>query len=227
MTIKTENGKMFRIKKLRMPLRCVVLAVFLLLSLFPNSGFSKMVGPYTGQVLDRRTGKPIKGASLFVYLTRYHLALSPAGSEYYPELIKSMLFYTDNKGKFTIPTKLISTGIPGSLETTAFIVYQPGYQAYININNVWIEKLDNRFKDKGNIIMLDRIPPNFDHKQHYERITSALDEMGEIHIIPPIYYDVFAKKNARMEWDKFVDKALLSAPKEEFLRRVEWEHRRQ
>lgn len=224
---------MFSIKTIRRPLCYAFPVVFLMLTLFPTSGFSKMVGPYTGQVLDGRTEKPIKGASLFAYLTRYRLVIGPYGGGYYPELIKSMLSYTDNKGKFTIPITLFSRGLPefsrglpDYYESTTIIVYQPGYQAYIyKKNNLDINS--NSFKKKNSIIMLDRIPPNFDHKKHYESITSALGEMGEIHIIPPIDYLASPKGDTRMEWDKFVNKALLSAPKEEFLRRVEWENRRQ
>jgi hypothetical protein len=205
---------------------CVVPVVFLLLTLFPTSGFSKMVGPYTGQVLDSRTGEPIQGASLFVSLTKYNIALSPAGSEFYPERVKSMLIYTDEKGKYSIPKTLFSTGIPGSLNSTTIIIYQPGYQAIIKKNSMWNKK-PNRFKKKDNIIKLERIPTNFDHKSHYERISDEIGNMGDCPIIPPIDYLASSKGDIRVKWDKFIDKAQLNIPKEEFLRRVEWENRRQ
>jgi hypothetical protein len=204
----------------------IIFAVILIVYL-PATSFALSVGPYREQVLDSKTEEPIEGASLFVYLTEYIPKLSPAGSYYYPELIKSMLVYTDNKGKYSIPITLISTGIKGSLESTSIIVYQPGYQAYVNINSIWNKKSGGDLKKKDNIILLDRIPPNFDHNKHYERIIHALSEMGDIHIISPIDYDVSPKGDTRMAWNKFLDNALLSVPKEEFLRRVEWENRRQ
>ena len=75
--------------------------------------------------------------------------------------------------------------------------------------------------------MLDRIPPNFDHKKHYERITRAFSDIDEIDIIPPIDYYASPKGDKRMDWDKFVDKSQPSILREEFLRRAEWENRRE
>jgi hypothetical protein len=185
-------------------------------------GMTLFVGPFSGQVLDKQTGKPIKGASLFVCLENQKIEVKNF------ELIKPLLVHTDKKGTYSsIPITLFPTTLTRSLElATIIIVYQPGYQAYINRERKQDIKANN-FKKKDNIILLNRIPPNFNHKKHYERITGALSEMGEIHTIPPIDYNASLKGDTRMAWDKFVDKALLSVPKEEFLRRVEWENRRQ
>jgi hypothetical protein len=218
---------LFNIKKIRIPLRCIFGIVLLLIFLLPTSSSAKGFGPYTGRVLDKRTGTPIKGASFFVYLVRYIPTLSPEGIYYqYQELAKSEIVYTDNDGKYSVPKSLTSKGLLDTLESTTIIIYQPGYQVYINRDSPWNEK-PNNFKKKDNLITLDRIPPNFDHKNHYEKITSALSKMGESVIIPPIDYDASPKGDKRMDWDKFVDKSQPSILKEEFLRRAEWENRRE
>lgn len=202
-----------------MSLRWVFLAVFLLLTLLPASAFSTMVGPYTGQVLDSLTGEPIQGASVLIHWVRS--IPTPAGSV--SELIKIKLAYTDDHGTYKIPRQFLNVGLIAGLDSTNLIIYQPGYQASINRKTYG----DLPMPLKMNVIVkLNRIPPNFDHKKHYEKIIDAI-RMGETHIIPPIVYYASPKGDIRMGWDKFVDKALLSAPADEFLRRVEWEKRRE
>jgi len=217
---------LFNIRKKRMPLRCVSVIVFFLIFLIPTSLSAKVFGPYTGQVRDMLTGKPIKGASFFVCLIKYVPTLSPEGMYYYQELTKSAIVYTDNDGKYSIPKTLTAKGPPDSQWSITIIAYQPGYQVYIDRENSWDEK-PKSVKKKENIITLDRIPPNFDHKKHFEKITRALSEIGEIEIIPPIDYYASPKGDKRMDWDKFVGKSQPSIFKEEFLRRAEWENRRE
>lgn len=217
---------MFNIRQSKIPLRCMFVIVLLLMFLIPTSSSAKVFGKYTGQVRDMQTGKPIKGASFFVHLIRYVPTLSPEGMYYYKELTKSAIVYTDNEGKYSIQKTLTVKGLLNSMWSTTIITYQPGYQVCINRDSSWDEKPNNA-KEKDNIIMLDRIPPNFDHKKHFEKITRSLSDMGEIDIIPPVEYHAFSKRDTRMTWSKFIDKAQLSIPKEEFLRRVEWENRRE
>jgi hypothetical protein len=167
-------------------------------------------------------GKPIKGASLFVYL-RGFIPTHNLEERYYQ---KSALVHTDKDGKYSIPKTLTTSGLPDSQWSIIIIIYQPGYQVYINRDSSWNKKPNNA-KKEGNIITLERISPNFDHKQHYEKIINAFSEIGEIEIIPPIDYYASPKGDTRMDWDKFVDKSRPSILKEEFLRCVEWEKRRE
>jgi len=202
-----------------MSLRWVFPAVLLMLVLLPVSAFSTMVGPYTGQVLDSLTGEPIQGASVLINWVRS--IPTPAGS--FSELIKITLAYTDDHGTYRIPRQFLNVGLITGLQSTKLIIYQPGYQ--VSINRKWYGDLPTPIKTDA-IVKLERIPPNFDHKKHYEKIIDAI-RMGETHIIPPIDYYASPKGDTRMAWSKLVDKALLSAPADEFLRRVEWEKRRE
>lgn len=217
---------MFSISNIRIPFRGVFVIVLFLIFLIPTSSSAKVFGLYTGQARDTQTGKPIKGASFFVYLIKYVPTLSPEGIYYFTELTKSAIGYTGNDGKYSIPKALTTKGLSDSQWSITIIVYQPGYQVYISRDSSWDEKPRN-VKKKENIIMLDRIPPNFDHKKHYERITRAFSDIDEIDIIPPIDYYASPKGDKRMDWDKFVDKSQPSILREEFLRRAEWENRRE
>lgn len=210
---------MFNIRKIKISLRWVFTAVLLMLVLLPASAFSTMVGPYTGQVLDSLTGEPIQGASVLINWDRS--IPTPAGS--ISELIKITLAYTDDHGTYKIPRQFLNVGLIAGLDSTNLIIYQPGYQVSMNVS--WEGDLPTPIKTNA-IVKLKRIPPNFDHKKHYEKIIDAI-RMGETHIIPPIDYHPFSKGDTRMTWSKFIDKALLSAPADEFLRRVEWEKRRE
>ncbi|MBU1053154.1 MAG: hypothetical protein KKC46_04900 [Proteobacteria bacterium] len=80
--------------------------------------------------------------------------------------------YTDKKGDYHISRILSNTGLLGALESTNIIIYQPGYQIYAK--RIWHfsgdGKPDSLFKEKDNIVKLDRIPPNFNHQNHYREI---------------------------------------------------------
>ncbi len=43
------------------------LLLFLFLVLYPLPSFAVVVGPYSGTVVDSRTGDPIEGASVLMY----------------------------------------------------------------------------------------------------------------------------------------------------------------
>ena len=110
----------------------------------------------------------------------------------------------------------------GRIESTNIVIYQPGYQAFIK--TVWHyngnSKPDPDFRDKDNIVKLQRIPANFDHKKHCEEIEQALWGIHEYPYAYPLAED-------RMTWDKLLEINLKAIPeKEVFLRRVEWEERR-
>ena len=176
--------------------------------------FAGIVGPYTGQVIDSQTGGPIQGASVLIY---WEKGMPSPGGEI-TDFIKADLVYADNQGKYSIPLTILNTGLLGYLSSTVFIIYQPGYQAYI----VSIFGGHNKpFKQINNVVKLDRIPPNFDYKKHYRDIESAIGDLGEYHESSPESRDTMAT------WNRKIETSGRGVPlREEFLRRVAWEERR-
>lgn len=213
-----------------MRLFSIVVFTIIVVAFLPASSSALFLGPYSGQVLDSQTEEPISGASFHISWVK---AQGIPGLGWSSKLINSTLVQTDANGKYEIPFKLVILEFNSFFEETNIIVYQPGYRAYIK--KIEGRKADKGFKKKNNIIKLDRIPPNFNHKAHYEMIDDALwrNAWGMMDVIPPkagvIRSDVddpSSKKDTRVAWDLFLEKALLSQSKKAFLRRVEWENRR-
>jgi len=202
---------LFNISKIRMPLRWVSPAVLLILVLLPASAFSTMVGPYTGQVLDSSTGEPIQGASVLINWVRY--IPTPAGS--YSELIKITLTYTDDHGTYKIPRQFLNVGLIAGLESTNLIIYQPGYQASIDRKSYGDLPVSLK---KAAVVKLERIPPAFDHNQHYNQITGAL-RVSDI----DYYEGVENFTGRRLSTKEIVNKIELMVDYWEFMRRIEWE----
>lgn len=193
--------------------------LFLLIVLFPLPSFAVPVGPYTGTVLDSRTGDPIDGASVLMFWVKA-VPGSFEGPRYAP--IKTALTYTGRDGKYSIAKFNADVGLLGVFESTHILIYQPGYEAYIMKvchAGPYCEK-NEQFKDKNNLARLDRIPPGFNHEKHSEKIKDALRYNLES-------YAYFPEKGAEMRWKELVDRNTLIVPdREEFLRRTEWEERR-
>mgnify|MGYP001584675162 CR=1 FL=1 len=202
-------------------LRVFIFAAILLW--IPALSFAGMIGPYSGQVVDSRTGEPVEGASVLFYWVK--VIPYPMGTDH--ETIDARLIYTDKDGKYNIPIFWANLGLTSFFESTNVVIYEPGYEAYIkrvdysNPFNSPDTRPDPSFKEKNHIVKLDRIPPNFSHKKHYENIEHALWGIDdEPHVYTP---------EQPLSWEKKVE-ILLSVKgingKEEFLRRVEWENRR-
>jgi hypothetical protein len=196
--------------------RLIIFVTFIIL-FSPILSYALFLGPYSGNVTDAKTGAPIEGVSVLFYWEKRVPAPPTGGS---PELIEVKLVYTDKKGRYEIPRISANLDLLGHLESTHVIIYQPGYQAYII--RIWheTERTDRSFKEKDNIVKLDRIPPNFNHKENYRRIDQALWGIRES-------YDYSDEKASEMTWNKLLQINLKTClEKEEFLRRVEWEERR-
>lgn len=192
----------------------------ILFSLFlPVVSFALILGPYTGQVIDSRTGEPVEGASVLIYWSK---PVFPA-IEYSTELIKAELIYTDKQGRYEIPKTLANIGLLGTLDSTNVIIYQPGYQVYTArvLYDSPYAKPDNSFKEKNNMVKLDRVPPNFSYRKHYEKIEGALRGIREYSRGNSTHFE------ADITWEKAIKMNLRGvSEREELLRRAEWEERR-
>jgi hypothetical protein len=193
------------------------ICVFLISGLlFPTISSAVTLGPYSGQVVDSLTGEPITGASVLVCWIKT-IPNSFEGGTDLPLEVK--LTYTTDKGRYLVPKVSANLGLSAYLESTYIIIYQPGYESYIvHISNFdpygWSSPPKN-FKEKENLVKLDRVPPDFDHKAHYEKITHCLWAFREYE---DIYTGFLPTGKPRMSGPILEMK--------EFLRRVEWEDRR-
>jgi hypothetical protein len=197
--------------------RICLFAVFLLL-LLPAPSRALNLGGYTGQVVDRQTGRPIVGASVLCYWTKK----VPDMWKSFSEIIAVKLVYTDSKGQYTVPRVAANMGLSSVLEKTVVIIYEPGYQAYIQrIDSDSPEsKKDRSFQEKNNLVKMERIPPYFSHGAHYQRIREAVELRGDETV-----YAMESEEN--IPWSKIKEMQLKFIPEtEEFLRRVKWEDRR-
>ncbi len=195
------------------------MAIFTLI--MPITSYAGSIGPYSGSVIDGQTGEPIEGASVFLYWTKLVPRLFEAGSE----MIDLRMVYTGKKGRYEIPSLFAGIGPGGRLESTVVIIYEPGYQAYIK--TIWHDNLysepDQEFKEQNNMVKLRRIPPNFDHYEHYQAIEHALWGIDEYHSPSPAAED---SGTTREEWNKMIVVDQKTIPdKRELLRRAEWEYR--
>jgi hypothetical protein len=196
-------------------------AFFILIGILflPVTAHAVILGPYTGTVTDSTSGKPIEGASVLFYWTK-EVPGGFEGPNSYP--VAAVLVYTDKHGKYHIPMKSDSLGLMGKLEETDVIIYEPGYQAYIErirhidrYNRDRHNKKASSFKKKGNIVRLERIPQKFNHSAHLGRIKGALEGIDH-------YYD--PDINPPHPWQpRLKNSKGVTIERREFLRRTEWE----
>lgn len=179
----------------------------------PPTSDAEILEPYSGTVYDATTGKPIEGASvLFFWMKRV------PDFEIVTELIDAKLTRTNAKGNYDLSLTFANAG-RFSLDSTHVLIYEPGYQVYIKeiYHDSPYAKSDPEFRNHDNVVKLERIPPDFDHKAHCERIKQALWGL-ERHE----YSD-----NKDVSWSGIVKTSMVvPLEKELFLRRVEWEQRR-
>jgi hypothetical protein len=196
----------------------LVIGIILFIVLLSRYSAAGNIGPYSGKVIDDKTGAPIENASVVFYWEKR--VMTPVGG--YSELIKAELVRTDKKGEYYIGQFFDNLGLKSALEQTQIIIYQPGYQAYIlsiHHDNEY-SRPDQNFKEKDNIVKLERVPPNFDHAKHYESIEQAfwgIREYSRGDLMP-------TGNKVTPEIIEINNKDVLT--KEELLSRAEWEERR-
>lgn len=196
--------------------KIIVLLIVLLTAAYPSRCLSAALGPYSGKVLDATTGGPVKGASVVVYWTRQLPQLMESRSE----LVDAKLVYTDDRGNYQVPRSSGNLGLTGVLEYTVVIAYQPGYQAYIvKITHLWQgEKKGPAFQEANNVIRLERVPPNFEHKSHHRAVEDAFEDMR-------LWYDDLSPYTKDTgSYAALLRRCFLL--KDEFFKRLEWEERR-
>lgn len=196
-------------KAIRISMLSALIGVFL-----PTVCFAIVLGPYSGTVMDSQTGEPIEGASV-LFSWDAHLPVPPDGLTVE---VAARMVYTDKSGKYKIPLISAPMGLLSVYNSGRCIIYQPGYQAYFAF--LYGDPSPSTFKKIGNIVKLDRIPPNFNHSEHYRRIEDVLN----IHAIgsdDPMW-------GTKLTWEKHMELNLRREilGKEELLRRAEWERRR-
>jgi hypothetical protein len=190
-----------------------------MISLLPDICFAVFLGPYSGRVIDSRTGEAVDGASVFIFWVKQ----VPTPVRPYSEVMDAKLVYTDKNGTYRIPQSLPNLGLMAVLESTSLIIYQPGYQAYTV--RIWHgdtdAKADSSFKERENIVRLDRVPPNFNHGKHMQALRDALSPIRAYGPEDPVWGKPLTWKK-RMELNR--KSGILKS--EELLRRAKWEEKR-
>lgn len=187
----------------------------ILIVFFIPVGFALSLGPYTGQIIDSRTGEPIIGASILMY----HMKTIPHPMGGTDVLANISLTRTDDNGVYSIPKTAVNLGLSAMLYSTRVIFYQPGYiistDRVTYVHPIDSDKKPRDIKQAIKLVKLDRIPPDFDHKKHYKKIDRVLWGLRE-------YEDFYAGLSP-------TEKPRKTGPileVREFRRRTEWEERR-
>ncbi len=207
----TEVGKL---KTIEMILRFFITLSLLVVILFiSRPAMAVNIGPYTGQVVDSKSGEPASGSAVLFFW----LITIPNNFESGTTIpCQTTLVYTDKEGKYTVPKQNCDTGLFAFFDSTNVIIYKPGYVSY-RINDQahpYPSPKTTNFKQQDNLVQLKRIPPYFNHKKHFDDIERALlylDEYDTVYAIPPLL------------------KSRTTGPileKREFLKYIEWEAER-
>ncbi len=181
----------------------------------PALTFAVIFGPFTGQVIDSQTGEPVEGANVFVYVEG-HFPVPPEG---YDRVLAAKMVYTDKAGRYEIPATIVPLKLTSMWENTGLLIYQPGYQAHFA--SMDSGRASSSFNKSENIVKLDRIPPNFNHRQQYDGIEVFLSHIEAYGWEDPIW-------GKKLTWEERIKLNLKSGiiEAEELLRRAEWEKRR-
>jgi hypothetical protein len=192
--------------------KIAVITFLLCLSFSP--AFAGRIPTYTGRVVDSQNGKPIDGASVLIYWEKGIPGFMHANSE----PIKAVLVETDQTGSYSVDGFIAYLGLTAWLDYTQIIIYCPGYQAYIS--RIWEQDRSANngedFKISDNLVRLQRIPPDFDHGKHFEKIEDALRGL-----------DLYLSQPENSSWSDIKKMALIGFPeRQSLLRKADWEQER-
>jgi hypothetical protein len=208
-------------------LTCAICIFVFCCLVVPPTSDAEILGPYSGTVFDATSGQPIKGASVLFYwkkkivLNSEYLSIVDhlLESASVTDLIVAKLAYTSASGKYDLSITYAMTGVNERLNSTHVIIYEPGYQVYIReiLRDSQYSKADSDFHNGGNIVRLERIPPDFDHNAHYRQIEDALRGLERPDYSP----------EKKPGWEGIVRSGLQTLfEKDQLLRRAEWEQKR-
>lgn len=180
------------------------------------SAFAGPIPTYTGKVVDDKTGEPIENACVLIYWVKNIPEIMHARSE----LIKAELVKTDKSGNYSLGGFIAFLGLTAWHDYTQVVIYQPGYQAYLDRvweHNPYSDKKQH-FKSSDNQIRLKRIPPDFDHGKHYRDIEDALRGLEDYSTM---------RSDGSVSWEGVKRSALKGHPERlELLQRAYWEDER-
>lgn len=194
----------------------LLVKIILFWCLLVSNSVGETVGPYTGQVFDSRTGEPIIGASVVVYW----INCLPGFGGCHSIPIEAEHVYTDTEGKYNIAKRKLNTNLIGKLESTHILIYQPGYVAYFNKSEYLWAKPTLTFPQTNNLVNLERVPPDFNHRTQYEAIEDIAELVEDIGVSN--YYT-----GEPIPFEKVIHRKSKVVNVLELLRRAEWENERE
>lgn len=194
----------------------IITVVAGLLCLVWVSAFAGSIPTYTGMVVDDKTSEPIENALVLIYWEKSIPEIMHARSE----LIRAELVKTDKNGNYSLGGFIAFLGLTAWHDYTQIVIYQPGYQAYLD--RTWEQSSysdkKQHFKISDNLIRLKRIPPHFDHGKHYRDIEDALRGLEDYSAMRP---------DGSVSWEGVKRNALKGhSVKLELLQRAYWEEER-
>lgn len=191
--------------------KIIVLSVLLMLFFCSSNVQAKLVGPHKGQVIDAHTGLPVVGASVLLYWVECIPRIIESCQS---EPVEAEVVYTDKEGQFRFGRNKLSLSFMSNLESSDLVIYQPGFKFYRDsgLHNDPVLGWD------WGTIRLERVPPNFDHRKHYDSITDSIRQLDD-------YTYGFSGKQPSVKNRAKIFKKIFS-PKKEFIRRARWEYLR-
>ncbi|HAA04259.1 MAG TPA: hypothetical protein DCE18_12870 [Syntrophobacteraceae bacterium] len=220
----------------------ISIQVLIILLIVPIAFFSRFlfVGPYSGQVIDGETGKPLAGASVLIgweVYTRRPLFRDLG-------VVRVELLTTDEHGRYQVPRmfmdprplmRSLTTGegsgflsvfnlvertflfasLPSSFLALRTFIYHFGYQ-FQGIRSPDQEDGSPAHVDTSHtVVKLDRIPPYLDHEKHVGLIESMTESL-------------LARESTRLRQkpDASGEESRNRQMVKKFLAQVEWEKRR-
>lgn len=127
-----------------------------------SSSPGDVLGPFTGQVVDSGTGKPVPGALVYASweLVRGVGFLVPAGAE-------TWVGRTDLNGRYAVPALArLPGGLTRAVARFRLVVYKRGFVAYRSDRVFPGDLARYDFHQQDNVAVLERWSPELSHEEH-------------------------------------------------------------